>query len=345
MLATEEPATSAKPPDIERLSSISDVGAILGRTAEALQTIRLNDRRYLKRFVRAGFDFVNRQLELDDRRRRGMKTTDAFGFDSDWTETFLPVMGWIYRNWWRVQTYGVENVPSEGAALLVANHAGVIPYDGAMVRTAIFLEHSTHRHTRALVLNQLMSTPFVSWFMRRSGNTLATETDAEALLNRGNLVIVFPEGSKGAGKPFGERYRLRRFGRGGFAEIALRTGVPVIPISIVGSEEIHPMLYNIASLAKLLGQPYVPITPTLPLLGPLGAVPLPSNWVIEFHEPIVQKTHRPQDADDAGKVLRLSDQVRDIIQAGVYRNLERRGSVFGPHRRWDEQPVSEPTGE
>jgi 1-acyl-sn-glycerol-3-phosphate acyltransferase len=228
-----------------------------------------------------------------------------------------------------VKTVGIENVPGDTRALLVSNHAGVVPYDGGMISLALYFEHPAKRFARALVLNGLMNMPVASWFVRRSGNTLANMRDAEMLLRRDQPVLVFPEGAKGTGKLYKDRYRLRRFGRGGFAEIAIRTGAPIIPISVVGSEEIHPMLADLAPLGRLFGLPYGPITPTFPWLGPLGLIPLPSSWIIEFHEPIPTDGYTHADADDPAAVLALSDQVRDVIQQGVYRNLERRGSVFG----------------
>jgi len=143
-------------------------------------------------------------------------------------------------------------------------------------------------------------------------------------------VLVFPEGAKGTGKLYRERYRLRRFGRGGFVQTALRTRSPIIPVSVVGSEELHPMLLNLDLAARALGLPYFPITATFPWLGLLGLIPLPSSWIIEFHEPIAPAAdgHGPEAAEDMAAVMQISDRVRDTIQQGVYGNLQRRGSVF-----------------
>jgi 1-acyl-sn-glycerol-3-phosphate acyltransferase len=141
-------------------------------------------------------------------------------------------------------------------------------------------------------------------------------------------VAVFPEGAKGAGKDFSERYRLQRFGRGGFVEIALRAGAPMIPVAVVGSEEIYPKIGESGLLARAIGAPYFPITPTFPLLGPLGAVPLPSKWRIEFGRPIPTEQYGPDAAEDRTLVFELSERVRDEIQSMVYDNLVRRGSAF-----------------
>lgn len=323
-----EPARGA-PVDIEKLSSLrgSLPGlAVLGATA--LRRAAAVNGRDVGGVVRGVSSLLSRHAELATRRRRGETSVDEFGFDREWTETLVPISAWLYRNWWRVHAIGVENVPASGRALLVSNHAGVVPYDGAMVRTALLLEHSQPRHARALVLNGLLSMPGASWLMRRAGNTLAHTADATMLLERDELVLVFPEGAKGTGKAYSDRYRLRRFGRGGFVEVALRTKSPIVPISIVGSEEIHPNLAEIPGLARLLGLPYLPITPTFPLLGPAGLIPLPSSWIIEFHQPIDLSTATDDDADDQSRVFAIADQVRDVIQAGVYRNLQRRRSVF-----------------
>lgn len=272
--------------------------------------------------------FVARQRELAARQVSDEDRIDEFGFDAEWTETLLPFFDWLYRHWWRVQVRGLENVPSTGRALLVSNHAGVLPYDGAMIHTALFEDHPAHRHARALILNAFFGVPVISWFLRRTGNTLAHPDDAQRLLECDELVLAFPEGAKGTGKPWSQRYRLARFGRGGFAATAVRTGAPIIPVSVVGSEELHPMLANLGPVARAIGMPYFPITPTFPWLGPVGIIPLPSSWIIEFHEPIPTSHLAPEAAGDAALVMELSDRVRDTIQGGLYANLERRGSVF-----------------
>jgi 1-acyl-sn-glycerol-3-phosphate acyltransferase len=323
-----EPARGA-PVDIEKLSSLRrGLPGLAALGAAGLRRLATVDAGDLAAATRNVADFLNTHAQLAQRRRRGETTVDEFGFDQEWTETLVPLVAWVYRNWWRVRAIGVDNVPAEGRALLVSNHAGVIPYDGAMVRAALLLEHQQPRHARALVLNGLFSMPGASWLVRRTGNTLAHNADALRLLESDELVLVFPEGAKGTGKPYADRYRLRRFGRGGFVEMALRTGSPIIPISIVGSEEIHPNLAEIPALARLLGMPYAPITPTFPWLGPAGLVPLPSSWIIEFHPALRLSAEERSAAGDPAAMLAISDRVRDVIQAGVYRNLKRRKSVF-----------------
>jgi 1-acyl-sn-glycerol-3-phosphate acyltransferase len=197
-----------------------------------------------------------------------------------------------------------------------------------MMDIAIFKQHPFTRQPRFMVLDWAFRLPWVSSFMRRVGGVAASPYNAMRLLDQGHLVMVFPEGAKGAGKPFSERYQLQRFGRGGFVEIALRTGAPIVPAAVVGSEEIYPKLADSRLLARLLGAPYFPITPTFPALGGLGAVPLPSKWRIEFCSPIDLSAHGPEAAEDRATVLELSEQIRETIQQAVLDNLVKRGSAF-----------------
>ena len=270
--------------------------------------------------------FLYKQQELA--RRGANYEVDDFGFDPQWTESFLAVFMVMYRDYWRVETTGVENVPATGRALLVSNHAGVLPWDGTMIKTAVFAEHSHPRHVRALVASLFMGMPMLSWFLRRTGQTVGHPDDTRRLLERDELVLVFPEGVRGTGKGYKDRYRLRRFGRGGFVATAIRSGAPIIPVSVVGSEEIYPMVGDIAPLARLFGLPYFPVTPFWPWLGPLGMIPLPSKWRIQFHAPIHVEDYPPEAADDNNLVMALADEVRDTIQQGIYDQLKLRRGVF-----------------
>ena len=170
--------------------------------------------------------------------------------------------------------------------------------------------------------------PFVGPIARKMGNTLAASEDAERLLEMGELVGVFPEGFKGVGKGWRERYRLQRFGRGGFIELALKTRVPIVPVSIVGSEEIYPMVADAKLLARMFGLPYFPITPLFPWLGPVGMVPLPSRWIIEFCPPVPTNGYRPGDESDPAAVADLSGRVRGTIQRKLDDLLDERGPAF-----------------
>ncbi|WP_445185940.1 lysophospholipid acyltransferase family protein [Pseudonocardia sp. Cha107L01] len=277
--------------------------------------------------------------ELEDRlsdligflRRRvtGDYHVDEFGFDREFADHIvMPVLRPLYERWFRVETIGMANVPATGGALLVANHSGTLPIDAMMTTVALRDHHPSGRHLRMLGADLLFRTPMLGSISRKAGHTLACNPDAERLLNSDELVGVWPEGYKGVGKPFKDRYKLQRFGRGGFVSAAMRCGVPIIPCSIVGAEEIYPLIGDLKPLARLFGLPYFPITPTFPLLGPLGAVPLPSKWYIEFGEPIRTDRFTAADADDPMLVFNITDQVRETIQQTLYRLLSQRRNAF-----------------
>lgn len=267
-------------------------------------------------------DFLRRRLSGD-------YPVDEFGFDPELTDrVLLAPLRPLYRSWFRVEARGLDNVPGEGGALVVANHSGTVALDSLMTQIALLDDHPAHRHLRMLGADLVFRLPFVGELARKGGNTLACMPDAERLLSAGELVGVWPEGFKGIGKPFSERYKLQRFGRGGFVAAALRTRTPIIPTAIVGAEEIYPMLGNAGLLARLLGLPYFPLTPTFPWLGPLGMIPLPSRWVIAFGEPIHTEAMPEGSADDPMVVLELTDRVRENIQQALYRLLVQRESVF-----------------
>ena len=240
----------------------------------------------------------------------------------------MPVALALYRQWFRICMRGLDHVPATGPALIVANHSGVLPLDAIMLQAGLFADHPAHRNLRLLGADLVYELPGLGALARRSGHARADPGSAGALLAAGELVGVFPEGYKGTGKPFRERYRLQRFGRGGFARTAISAGVPIIPCAIVGAEEIYPMLGNSRRAARLLGLPYFPVTPLFPWLGPLGAVPLPSRWIIEFSEPV--PTARPaDDGDPAAAADELAARVRDTIQARVDALVDERGPAFG----------------
>ena len=267
-------------------------------------------------------DFILRRLSGD-------YPIDDFGYDEELTkEILMPLVRPLYERYFRVRTLGVDRIPDTGAALLVANHSGTIPIDAVMMQFAVGSEHPEKRLVRAVGADLVWQLPVIGPMARKTGNVVACDEDAYELLRRGELVGVFPEGYKGVGKGWRERYKLQRFGRGGFIETALRTGTPIIPVAIVGAEEAFPMVANARLLAKALGFPYFPITLQFPLLGPLGLLPLPSKWIIEFGEPIPMDGYDPDAADDAMLVFDLSDRIRDTIQQMLYKNLGTRGGAF-----------------
>ncbi|MCF6380038.1 1-acyl-sn-glycerol-3-phosphate acyltransferase [Nocardioides KLBMP 9356] len=277
-----------------------------------------------------GDDWERRAAELmafARRRLEGDYEVDDYGFDRELTERFfMAALRPIAEKWFRLEVRGLENIPAEGGALVVSNHSGTIPLDGLMTMLAVH-DHA-HRFLRPLGADLVFQMPVVSSLARKGGATLACVEDAERLLSGGELVGVWPEGFKGIGKPFSERYKLQRFGRGGFVSAALRTGVPIIPLSVVGAEEIYPLVGNMPSLARLLGVPYIPITPFFPWLGPLGMVPLPSKWILEFGEPIRTDAYDAGEAEDPMLIFNVTDQVRETIQHTLFDLLRDRGGVF-----------------
>jgi 1-acyl-sn-glycerol-3-phosphate acyltransferase len=263
------------------------------------------------------------------RRLTGEYEVDEFGYDRELTDQVLmSLLRPLYEKYFRVEVKGIENIPAEGGALVVANHSGVVPLDGLMMQVAVHDRHPAGRHLRLLAADLVFMLPVVNELARKAGHTLACAEDAERLLRGGEVVGVMPEGFKGIGKPFGDRYRLQRFGRGGFVSTALRAGVPIVPCSIVGAEEIYPMVGNAKTVARLLGLPYFPLTPTFPWLGPLGAVPLPTKWTIQFGKPIETREYPAEAAEDPMLMFNLTDQVREEIQHTLYKLLVQRRSVF-----------------
>jgi 1-acyl-sn-glycerol-3-phosphate acyltransferase len=253
---------------------------------------------------------------------------DAFGFDRKFSERLLPFFEFLYTVWWRVETTGVENVPGEGPALIVANHSGVLPYDGIMIRLAVRHEHPARRDCRMLALDMFALLPFLAPLLARTGAVRASQENGERLLRSGELVGVFPEGVKGVGKRYAQRYKLARFGRGGFVRLALRTGAKIVPAAVVGAEEIHPVLARADWIGRPIGLPYLPITPSFPLLGPLGVIPLPTKWSIDFADPVPLERYGPEAAEDPILVNRLSEEVRSRVQRMLDGRLARRRSVW-----------------
>lgn len=254
---------------------------------------------------------------------------DEFGRDPVYAQRVEPLLDFLYRQWFRVETAGIANVPDSGRCLIVSNHSGTVPYDGAILMHALRTEHPTHRDVRPLVENFVFHFPYLGTFINRIGGVRACQENAQRLLDDEQAVAVFPEGIKGIGKLYKERYRLQRFGRGGFIKLALRSRAPVVPVAIIGAEEIHPMLGRITWFAKTVGIPYVPVTPTFPLLGPLGVLPLPTKWYLKFGEPFDFAEHYgPDAADDRILVNKLSEQVRSKIQDMIDQGLAERQSVL-----------------
>ncbi len=268
--------------------------------------------------------FLRRRVEGD------YEVDPESGFDPELNRAVLmPIARALYRSWFQVKMRGLEHIPASGAALLVANHSGVLPFDAIMVQVGLLDKHPAHRNLRLLGADLVYSLPFLGRVARASGHVPASPPEAERLLNAGELVGVFPEGFKGIGKPFTDRYHLQRFGRGGFARTAMRTGAPIIPCAIVGAEEIYPMVADWEELATRLKLPYFPITPLFPWLGPLGAIPLPSKWIIEFCDAVPTDGFTPDQWDDHDVIAELADKVKDTIASKIDELLAERGPAFG----------------
>ena len=259
-----------------------------------------------------------------DNPEREQDKPDA-GYDPAFVERTAPLLEFLWARYFRVRLLGVNNIPDDGAALLVGNHSGGIPYDGAMLLHGVRREHPRHRHVRPLVANFAFRSGWMANVVARVGCVRASMENALPMLARGELVAVFPEGLKGVGKMYRERYRLARFGRGGFVRLAREAQVPLLPIAIVGAEEIHPVIGKITRFAEPLGIPYIPITPTFPWLGPLGLLPVPTKWTMQIGAPIA-----PPRPGDEGGTSRVAEEVRSAIDGMIADLLaQRRSILFG----------------
>jgi 1-acyl-sn-glycerol-3-phosphate acyltransferase len=252
---------------------------------------------------------------------------DDFGLDARYLARARRWLDWLYDSWWRVEVTGIEGVPETPRVLFVANSAGILPWDALMIAHAVERAHPSRRRPRPMVSDWIATLPFSQSRLARLGAVRACAENAERLLAMDQWVIAFPEGQKGALKPFRERYRLQRFARGGFVSLAARQRAALVPVAVIGSEEVHPILFEPRILRRLLGVP-VPVTPTFPLLGPLGVVPLPSHWRIRFGEPIWFDDAAAERVADPLYVNRTREHVRSAIQGLLDEELPRRRSVF-----------------
>ncbi|KYF54307.1 acyl-phosphate glycerol 3-phosphate acyltransferase, partial [Sorangium cellulosum] len=273
-------------------------------------------------------DFYLRQWGRAGLRSRS-EEVDEFGFDPKYEARYRPLFDFLYRHYFRIDLQGVEHIPPEGRCLVVSNHSGgPIPYDGLMLRAAVRREHPARRELRWLADDFVYYLPFAGTIMNRLGAVRACQENAERLLAGERLVAVFPEGAKGSGKLYKDRYQLQRFGRGGFIRLCLRTRTPLVPCAIVGAEETNPLFYRVEHVTRALGIPYLPITPTFPALGPLGLVPAPTKWKIRMAEPVRFDAYGPEAADDQILVRRLAERVRATIQGLLDETLATRKSIW-----------------
>lgn len=254
---------------------------------------------------------------------------DAFGMDYDALARSQGVLDLLFDRYWRVQVSGMEHLPAQAPCLLVSNRSGLLPYDGLMLAHAIHRARPDWPRARFLVADWLMTLPFVQPGLTRLGGVRACPENADRLLRMGRPVIAFPEGLKGAAKPFRYRYRLQRFGRGGAIRSALKARVPLVPVAVVGAEEAHPILFKSDSpLSRAFGIPFVPVTPTFPWLGPLGLVPLPTRWRIVIGAPMALPQLEDGTADHDLEISRLNETLRARVQGLVDGALADRDSPW-----------------
>lgn len=239
-----------------------------------------------------------------------------------------PVAEFFYRKYWRVHTLGLENIPADGPALIVGNHSGAIPLDAAMLMTAVDLEHPGKRLLRFLYDPFVARMPLMGDFYNRMGAVVASYDNARTLLERGDLVGIFPEGVEGVAKGMNRRYRLEHF-RTGFMRLSLELNVPIVPVAVVGAEETYPVIGKLtnSAIGKLLNVPYVPVTPFFPLLGMAGILPLPTRWCVQFDAP-QHPYAEMKGAPTKRKIVAATDTFRRHVQGMVHQLLASRASFF-----------------
>jgi 1-acyl-sn-glycerol-3-phosphate acyltransferase len=251
-------------------------------------------------------------------------TLPDFGFDPEFLNKTAPVLEFLWAKYFRVHVTGMENIPSSGPALLVANHSGGLPWDGAMLIHATHAHHPAARPLRPLVATFAFRSTWMRPVVARVGGVRASMDNALALCKTGQLIGVFPEGLRGVGKLYRERYRLTNFGRGGFVRLARAAHAPIVPVAIVGAEETHPVLGKLTRLAQPLGLPYIPITPTFPWLGPLGLLPVPTKWSIKIGEPVLL----PAGTGTKEETLEMAETVRSRLDQMIAELLAARRSIL-----------------
>ncbi|MCX7945091.1 MAG: acyltransferase family protein [Deltaproteobacteria bacterium] len=300
----------------EIIATIGGIGEELRDTSSRLLKKSPSD--ILKGLVRAARDI----LTLDYFSRGGRKDSievepiniDEFGYNAKYFDMVRGFYEFLFYKYFRTAIKGIKNIPEEGGVIIVANHSGALPLDGIMLRIALLNEHPCSRDIRFLVEDYIYNLPFAGTFMNRIGAVRACKENAERLLKNGKGIAVFPEGIQGISKLYKDRYKVQRFGRGGVIRLAIRSRVPIIPAAIVGAEESYPMFFKIKRFASLFGLPYIPVTYTFPFLGPLGLIPLPSKWMMQFGEPIRFDKLKKEDAEDFALVSSYNESLRMTIQ-------------------------------
>ncbi len=258
----------------------------------------------------------------------GQAEVDEFGKDEEFVEKIQPFIDFLYDRYWRVEVEGVENIPYEGPGILVANHAGVLPFDSFMITEAVKRNHPFGRMPRFLIEEWFLTRPFIGVALQRYGIARGSQDNALRLLKKGELIGLFPEGMKGIFKIYSDRYKLQRFGRGGAIRVAIKGKAPIIPVAVVGSEEIYPVITHWDFVARILGLPFFPVTPTFPFLGLAGLIPLPSKWIIRFGEPIPLNELPPETVENEIIINTLNEELRSTIQEMLLDILKNRRTIF-----------------
>ncbi len=243
---------------------------------------------------------------------------DPYGLDVEYAVAAIAPLLWLYKRYFRVQLHGADRVPNEGGVLIVSNHSGQLPFDAAMIEVGLLIEKDPPRVVRALVEKWVPTLPFVSTFMARCGQIVGTPENCRRLLAAGESLLVFPEGVRGLNKPFSQRYRLQKFGIG-FMRLALESGAPIVPCAVVGAEEQAPALVDMKPLARLLGFPAFPLTPTL------LPIPLPARYHVRFGE--AMRFAGSPDDEDAELERKVAD-VERAVAALLERGLAERRSIY-----------------
>ncbi|MEW6201332.1 MAG: lysophospholipid acyltransferase family protein [bacterium] len=253
---------------------------------------------------------------------------DQFGFSKRHLLTAAPFVEFFYRYWHRVEVFGIENIPSEGSTLIISNHSGMIPMDAAMIVASVLIEGEQPRLVRSMVDKWAPTVPLVYQFFVRTGQVAGLYENAEALLERGEIVLIFPEGTRGTGKTYDMRYKLQRF-TPGFVELAFKFKSPIVPTAVIGAEEQHMIFKDFRKLARTFNMPYFPVTLTFPWLGPLGIIPLPSKYRIFYGEPIRFFEQYEDDVlFDPEKIRHLMEEMRERIQGMIEEGLKKRRAPF-----------------
>jgi 1-acyl-sn-glycerol-3-phosphate acyltransferase len=333
-------------PDLD-LAPTGDEHEALGDAAEARARRRLEEggvlrdaldglREELRSRLPSNEQGVDWMALYESLRRRfgstGMRSlpaeVDEFGLDRAALAAARPWLDVLFDRWWRVEVSGADDLPRGRPCLFVANHSGLLPWDGLMVCHALARASLAPETPRFLVEDWLLRLPFAQAWLASLGGVRACRETAERLLRAKRSVVAFPEGANGATKVFRQRYRVPRFGRGGVVRTAIAARVPLVPVAVVGAEETHPLLFKLEAAARSIGLPFVPVTPTFPWLGPLGFLPLPSKWWIGFGEPLRTDELEPDAADDEILIWRMNEQLRAAVQTRLDEGLHERSSVW-----------------